>query len=87
MTAAAAASATIEKTAETTKKDSKSPIPPAPTKQTQTKPEPPKLIQGKKSFAVDILDLGRFALKNKGGASWSVAQKQKFLQLLEGKLK
>lgn len=76
-----------EKAAENSKKDSKSPIPSAPTKKVPTKPEPPKLIQGQKSFAVDILDLGRFALKNKGGASWTAAQKQKFLTLLEGKLK
>lgn len=57
---------------------------------TSTKPtalQPPKLIQGEKSFAVDILHFGRAALKNKNGSVWDKAKKQVFLDVLRAKLK
>lgn len=82
-----AATNETEKTAEISKQDSKSPIPSTLPKKKVAQPEPVKLIQGQKRFAVDILDLGRFALKNKNGSTWDNTKKQKFLSLLEGKLK
>lgn len=79
----------IEKPADTNKKDSKSPAPVAvaPIKKKATVPEPPKLIQGQKCFAVDILNFGKQAFKNKDGSAWDKTKKQKFLDLLEAKLK
>jgi outer membrane biosynthesis protein TonB len=85
--ASAAAETTSEKTSDASKQDSKSPVPAAPTKKERAQPEPIKLIQGKKCFAVDILYFGTKALKNKDGELWDHAQKQKFLTTLEGKLK
>lgn len=80
-------SVAAEKTSDTVKQDSKSPGPAAPVKQKTVQPEPPKLIQGKKCFAVDILNFGPAALKNKDNTKWNNAQKQLFLKTLEGKLK
>lgn len=54
---------------------------------TSTAPQTPKLIQGEKAFAVDILHFGRSALKNKNGSVWDKAKKQVFLDVLEAKLK
>jgi hypothetical protein len=80
-----------EKPSEISKKDSKSPTPAAPIKKKlaqPAQPEPPKLIHGKKCFAVDILNFGKTALNNKDGKThWDSAKKQKFLTALEGKLK
>jgi hypothetical protein len=78
-----------EKTPDDIKQDSKYPIPVAPIKKKKTdKPEPPKRIQGKKCFAVDILHFGPKALMNKDGKTpWDNAKKQEFLTALEGKLK
>lgn len=76
-----------EMTSENIKQDSKSPIPSTLPKKKVAQPEPVKLIQGQKRFAVDILELGRHALKNKNGTVWDNTKKQKFLSLLEGKLK
>lgn len=47
----------------------------------------PKLVLGEKCWAVDILDLGKQALKNKDSKPWSAAKKQEFLDILEAKLK
>jgi hypothetical protein len=77
----------IEKNSDPAKTDIKSPVPvPAPTKKKAT-PEPPQLIQGQKCFAVDILNFGKSAFKNKNGTLWDNTKKQKFLTILEGKLK
>lgn len=77
-----------EKTSEPSKKDSKSPTPAAAIKKKPAEPEPPKLIQGQKCFAVDILNFGKMALKNKDGKTcWDNAKKQQFLTALEAKLK
>lgn len=76
-----------EESTELAKQDSKSPIPSTLPKKKAAQPEPVKLIQGQKRFAVDILDLGKNALKNKNGSNWDNSKKQKFLSLLEGKLK
>jgi hypothetical protein len=82
------ASDTAEKTFEPSKKDSKSPTPAVPIKKKPAEPEPPKLIQGKKCFAVDILNFSKGSLKNKDGKTpWDNAKKQKFLTALEAKLK
>jgi hypothetical protein len=82
------ASDAAEKTSEPNKKDSKSPTPVVPIKKKAAEPEPPKLIQGKKCFAVDILNFSKGSLKNKDGKTpWDNAKKQKFLTALEGKLK
>ena len=82
------ASDAAEKTSEPSKKDSKSPTPAVPIKKKAAQPEPPKLIQGKKCFAVDILSFGKGSLKNKDGKTpWSNAKKQQFLTALEAKLK
>jgi hypothetical protein len=78
----------IEKTSDPAKTDSKSPVPvAAPIKKKATTPEPPQLIQGQKCFAVDILNFGKSAFKNKNGTLWDNKKKQKFLTILEGKLK
>ena len=77
----------VEKTSDAIKQDSKSPVPAVPTEKKPVQPEPPKLIQGQKCFAVDILNFGKSALKNKDGSVWDNAKKQKFLTTLEGKLK
>jgi len=77
-----------EKPSEPSKKDSKSPTPANPIiKKKATQPEPPKLIQGKKCFAVDILNFSKSSLKNKDGEPWDNAKKQQFLTALEAKLK
>jgi hypothetical protein len=78
----------IEKTSDQAKTDSKSPAPVAPVvKKKAATPEPPQLIQGQKCFAVDILNFGKSAFKNKNGTLWDNTKKQKFLTILEGKLK
>jgi DNA polymerase III gamma/tau subunit len=78
----------IEKTSDPAKTDSKSPAPVAPVvKKKATTPEPPQLIQGQKCFAVDILNFGKSAFKNKNGTLWDNKKKEKFLTILEGKLK
>jgi hypothetical protein len=78
----------IEKTSDPAKTDSKSPVPvAAPIKKKATTPEPPQLIQGQKCFAIDILNFGKSAFKNKNGTLWDNKKKQKFLTILEGKLK
>jgi hypothetical protein len=78
-----------EKPSEPSKKDSKSPTPAVPItkKNKPAQPEPPKLIQGKKCFAVDILTFSKSSLKNKDGKPWDNAKKQQFLTALEAKLK
>lgn len=81
------ASDAAEKTSEPSKKDSKSPTPAVPIKKKATQPELPQLIQGKKCFAVDILNFGKASLKNKDGTVWTNDKKQKFLTALEAKLK
>ena len=81
------ASDVTEKTSESSKKDYKSPNPTVPIQKKPAQPEPPKLIQGKKCFAVDILNFGKMALKNKDGKIWDNAKKQQFLTALEAKLK
>jgi hypothetical protein len=81
---------TAEKTSEPIKKDSKSPtpaVPAVPIKKKATQPEPPKLIQGQKCFAVDILSFGKQSLKDKNGDPWNNDKKQKFLTALGAKLK
>lgn len=80
------ASDAAEKASDTIKQDSKSPVPAPAVKEKAKKPEPPKPIQGKKSFAVDILNFGPAALKNKNDTKWTSAKKQLFLTTLEGKL-
>jgi hypothetical protein len=78
----------IEKTSDQAKTDSKSPAPvAAPIRKKAATPEPPQLIQGQKCFAVDILNFGKSAFKNKNGTLWDNKKKQKFLTILEGKLK
>jgi hypothetical protein len=78
----------IEKTSDQAKTDSKSPAPvAAPIRKKAATPEPPQLIQGQKCFAVDILNFGKSAFKNKNGTLWDNNKKQKFLTILEGKLK
>jgi hypothetical protein len=60
-----------EPTSEPSKKDSKSPtpaVPAAPIKKKAVQPEPPQLIQGKKCFAVDILNFSKASLKDKNGS-------------------
>lgn len=82
------ASDAAEKTSEPSEKDSKSPTPAVSVKNKATQPEPPKLIQGKKCFVVDILHFGKSALKNKDGKTpWDNTKKQQFLTALEAKLK
>ncbi|GAB7334146.1 hypothetical protein MBLNU13_g06217t1 [Cladosporium sp. NU13] len=77
----------VEKASEPGKKDPKSPTPAVPVKKNPAEPEPPKLIQGRKCFAVDILHFGKMALKNKDGKLWDNAKKEQFLTALEAKLK
>jgi hypothetical protein len=78
----------IEKPSDPAKTDSKSPVPVVHVvKKKPTAPEPPQLIQGQKCFAVDILNFGKSAFKNKNGTLWDNNKKQKFLTILEGKLK
>jgi hypothetical protein len=79
-----------EPTSEPSKKDSKSPtpaVPAVPIKKKAVQPEPPKLIQGKKCFAVDILNFSKASLKDKNGSPWNNDKKLKFLTALEAKLK
>lgn len=59
----------------------------APTPTKPAPPQPPKLIQGEKCFAVDILHFGKNAFKNKDGTVWTNNKKQVFLDVLEAKLK
>ena len=83
----AAEQKTDEKASDASKQDSKSPVPTAPVKKERPQPEPVKLVQGKKCFAVGILHFGTKALKDKDGELWDQTKKQLFLTALEGKLK
>lgn len=56
-------------------------------KKTARTKQTPQLVLGEKCWAVDILDLGKQALKNKDSKPWSAAKKQEFLDILEAKLK
>jgi len=76
---------------EASKKDSKSPTLAVATKKVITPKPGPKMRQGRKSDAVDILHFGKSAFKYKDEAKsehiWDASMKEEFLDALRAKLK
>jgi hypothetical protein len=79
------------KTDDAVKKDSKSPAPVVATKKIATPKPSPKLRQGRKADAVDILQFGKAAFKykdeGKSAQSWDASMRAEFLDALRAKLK
>jgi hypothetical protein len=75
----------------TIKKDSKSPAPVVPTKKVATLKPSPKMRQGRKADAVDILVFGKGAFKykdaDKNEHNWDAAMRTEFMDALRAKLK
>jgi len=79
------------KTDDAVKKDSKSPAPVVATKKIATPKPSPKLRQGRKADAVDILQFGKAAFKykdeGKSAQNWDASMRAEFLDALRAKLK
>lgn len=73
------------------KKDSKSPTPAVATKKVATPKPSPKLRQGRKADAIDILQFGKAAFKykdeGKSAQNWDASMRAEFLDALRAKLK
>ena len=79
------------KTDDAVKRDSKSPAPVVATKKVATPKPSPKMRQGRKADAVDILHFGKAAFKykddGKNAQNWDASMRAEFLDALRAKLK
>jgi hypothetical protein len=79
------------KTDDVVKRDSKSPAPVVATKKVATPKPSPKMRQGRKADAVDILHFGKAAFKykdnGKSAQNWDASMRAEFMDALRAKLK